>query len=212
MSLDLSTALPGDRFTDPDGGTWVRLTRRSGHPWLEITATGGLHFRTQEEAEAASLVPLVSQAHVDDLKKAWQEHIESVRDQRDSLASDLSSANDEIARLADAAPAPLDPGNPEHLRQVADALLDDANTMVADSDLCRAMHTVEFYLRGQADRLDREQREAEQDASDRKLAVDIAKAERHDFGLLAESCREEIVRHILAGIRAGRAERQEAGK
>lgn len=79
------------------------------------------------------------------------------------------------AVLENRQPAPLDPGNPEHLRQVADALLYDANTMVADSDLCRAMHTVEFYLRAEADRLDREQREAEQDAAEAdKLAAVLA--------------------------------------
>lgn len=201
-------ALPGWRGTDPDGGTWV-LTAADDPAWAEITSEGLWAWRTQEEAEAASLVPLVSQAHVDDLKKAWQEHIESVRDQRDSLASDLSSANDEIARLADAAPAPLDPGNPERFRQAAESAREMAKSPHLDT---ATWEHIAATFEWQADRLDREHAEAEQDASDRKLAVDIAKAERHDFGLLAESCREEIVRHILAGIRAGRTERQEAAK
>lgn len=103
-----------------------------------------------------------------DAKAAIDAYVSALAVERAELTAALADARS-------AAPAPLDPGNPEHLRQVADALLYDANTMVADSDLCRAMHTVEFYLRAEADRLDREQREAEQDAAEAdKLAAVLA--------------------------------------
>lgn len=194
MSTPKLDVAPGWRGTDPDGGTWVRRPADAMSDWIRYDREGVSSWRSQEQAEEASLVPLVAETN-----------LKSLQNDRDGWRSEALAA-----RFHEAAPAPLDPGNPEHLRQVADALLDDANTMVADSDLCRAMHTVEFYLRGQADRLDREQRESEQDRKDRELAVEIAKTQRHDFGLLAESYREEILRHILAGLRAGRAERQEA--
>lgn len=210
---------PGWRGTDPDGGTWVRRAEDAIYPWHEIDARGELHWRSQEEAEAASLVPLVSQAHVDDLKKAWQEHIESVRDQRDSLASDLSSANDEIARLADAAPAPLDPGNPEHLpdfdwknaghlRWLADAAQAAPLPISIGDDSAEVYEYVEDlaqHWNEEADRIEREAAKAEQDASDRKLAEQVAGpwALNKDY--------EAHVESVLAGIRAER-ERQEAGQ
>ncbi|WP_261862409.1 hypothetical protein, partial [Mycobacterium montefiorense] len=129
---------PGWRGTDPDGGTWVRLTRRSGHPWLEITATGGLHFRTQEEAEAAGLVAVVAETAVHELCEAIRLTVEYVGP-KTLPAIDGWLWFDALVKYAPetaqvfmqagwghlspaAAPAPLDPGNPEHLRQVADVL------------------------------------------------------------------------------------------
>lgn len=227
-------ALPGWRGTDPDGGTWVRRAEDAIYPWHEIDARGELYWRSQEEAEAASLVPLVSQAHVDDLKKAWQEHIESVRDQRDSLASDLSSANDEIARLADAAPAPLDPGNPEHLpefdeknathlRWLADAIGDAPLPWASDEEnhpereqandeMTETVEQFADFWRSEADRLDREraeaeQAEAEQDTSDRKRAAELVE----QVYAAADGTFVSKESIALAGIRAERA-RQEAGQ
>ncbi|KXP12200.1 hypothetical protein AXK57_19820 [Tsukamurella pulmonis] len=191
-------ARPGWRGTDPDGGTWVRLASTAPE-WLEVDAAGQVAWCSEADAERADLVPMVSQTHVDDLKEAWQEHIESVRDQRDSLSSDLSSANDEIARLA-AAPAPLDPGNPEHLRQVAAFL----------REVPAVRHAGTYWLgrsarecEDNADRLDRERAEAEQDASDRKRAEEWA----NGIGLDSKATPSDaLATGYLAGIRAGRAE------
>lgn len=196
MSADLSRVLPGWRGTDPDGGTWVRRAEDAIYPWHEIDARGEVYWRSQEEAEAAGLVPLVSQAHVDDLKKAWQEHIESVRDQRDSLASDLSSANDEIARLADAAPAPLDPGNPEHLRQVADVLeaMPGETFQVAWESLNERIFRLEDAAATKA-------RGAEQDTSDRKRAAELVE----QVYAAADGTFVSKESIALAGIRAERA-------
>lgn len=181
-------AVPGDRFTTPDGGTWVMLARgllaADGPYWSYVSPTGHWSQRKQEEAEAANLVPLVG----------YETYIE------DSLkASD--------------APAPLDPGNPEHLRQVADAVVDfplpqweDATEEKLEQDAETAQEFARFW-RAEADRIEREAaeqaREAEQDAADRKRAEMFI--------------REHFPDHLNSGgpalIEAFiRAERQEAGQ
>lgn len=66
------------------------------------------------------------------------------------------------------APAPLDPGNHEHLRQVRD-YLDEVNGGGAD-DVWSSLQDVQDWLTGEAERLEQEQREAGQDAADRKRA------------------------------------------
>ncbi|WP_367582219.1 hypothetical protein [Tsukamurella tyrosinosolvens] len=208
-SSNATYATPGWRGTDPDGGTWVRLTRRSGHPWLQITPLGEPRFRTQEEAEAAGLVPLVPQVvedevldcencgdkpcrdcemrhcHDGSVKDAapagWlpkPEHVDQMRHLLE-ITGGFTSA-DQRARFllssdfvrALAAPAPLDPGNPEHLRQVADVL--GRLTPRSLGVTMTLLDGVLLGVRSLADRLDRERAEVEQAAADRKLAEDVA--------------------------------------
>ncbi|WP_367582334.1 hypothetical protein [Tsukamurella tyrosinosolvens] len=211
MSASKLDVQPGWRGTDPDGGTWVRLTRRSGHPWLEITATGGLHFRTQEEAEAAGLVPLEPQR---DRAELLAEAVQVARTGTVGQPPNVEGVTVEeaadimaCALLAGAAPAPLDPGNPEDLREV-DKFLGRfyASIGIASS----SAGSVCKQLRSVADRLDREQREAEQDAADRKRAEEYART-RWEFDTPTYW---ECAAAYLAGIRAerARAEHEEEAK
>lgn len=226
-------ALPGWRGTDPHGGTWVRLTRRSGHPWLEITATGGLHFRTQEEAEAAGLVPLVAEtkrgrvdltpgdywltsygdgkgpAIVTNEGLLLVEQFPS-RETKSTTWSDMTHLYHpgrwkiEPRSAVPAAPAPLDPGNPEDWRKhaVMSRHLADRCMGTANDEVLEAAANLADRM---ADRLDREHAEAEQDAADRAEADNYAKE--------SSTTEEFWARHnaYLDGIRAERA-RQEAGQ
>lgn len=186
--VDLSGVLPGWRGTDPDGGTWVLTPDADYRPWHYLNQDGYSEtWRSQEEAEAAGLVPLVSQ--------------NSARD------AEFYRLGYEGGRLAAAvtAPAPLDPGNPD-LRAVVEAL-QVLGRRWPDHGILRNART---FLAAEADRLDRERAEAEQDASDRKRAEEIA--DQH--GVIDIDGAMDLV---LAGIRdererAGRAERQEAAK
>lgn len=101
------------------------------------------------------------------------------------------------------APAPLDPGNPEDLREV-DKFLGRfyASIGIASS----SAGSVCKQLRSVADRLDREQREAERDA-DRERAEEYA----NGFEDATPDDRRGLRQGYLAGIRAERA-RQEAGQ
>ncbi|TWS25578.1 hypothetical protein FK530_22940 [Tsukamurella conjunctivitidis] len=169
-------AQPGWRGTDPDGGTWVRLTRRSGHPWLEITATGGLHFRTQEEAEAAGLVRLIP-----------------------AVGYHYDERGEDVVPDVEGGAAPLDPGNPERFRQAAESAREMAKSPHLDT---ATWEHIAATFESQADRLDREHAEAEQDASDRAEADNYAKESstteefwaRHNAyldGIRAERARQE---------------------
>ena len=92
-------------------------------------------------------------------------------------AHDWDYATQEEAEAADlvnvyaGAPAPLDPGNPEHLRQVREFL---GHVGMRNGYPMQAMETVRNDLGHEADRLDRERAEAAQDAADRKRANEYA--------------------------------------
>lgn len=114
------------------------------------------------------------------------------------------------AVLENRQPAPLDPGNPEHLRQVAD--LFPYIRGYAESPHHAVALSARDWLESEAERLDRERAEAEQDRKDRELAERIAEA-RHDWWPMAEQPqRESHIGDVLAGIRAGRAEHEEEGQ
>ena len=210
-------ALPGWRGTDPDGGTWVLTPYTAGaEPWITYDARGVCPgWRSQEEAEAAGLVPLVAETDETDQRiyAAWDQvagHpafkqcyddprplIEAVMERLDRLAS------------APAAPAPLDPGNPEHLRQVAAFVGRFRFRLGAPTG---AAISVRDDLNTEADRLDRERAEAEQAAADRKRAEEIAQERSHPvWWHMSEENQKARTEDILAGIRAERA-RQEAGQ
>lgn len=180
-------ALPGWRGTDPDGGTWVRLAWISTLPtgrvqapceWAQITADGTYYPRTQEEAEAAGLVRLIPAVgyHYDE--------------RGEDVVPDVEGG------------APLDPGNPEHLRQVRDFL---GQVGMRNGYPMQAMETVRNDLGHEADRLDREraEAEAEQDAAEEAFVQ----------GIYERWCASDGTDHdlIREAIRAERA-RQEAGQ
>lgn len=175
-------ARPGWRGTDPDGGTWVRMANAEYRPWLHIDRHGTWQWRSQEEAEAAGLVAVVAETEVGELTRERDRlharidtllgiaegddliysprELQRARLQFSGFAYDNLQA--EIERLRAAAPAPLDPGNPEHrawaYRQAAMAL------------------DPELYA-GAIDDLQRWADEAEQtarDAADRELAEEYA--------------------------------------
>ncbi|MGX9296058.1 hypothetical protein [Tsukamurella paurometabola] len=110
------------------------------------------------------------------------------------------------AVLENRQPAPLDPGNPEHLRQVAEFLTHVTATL-ALHDAQAALIDAENVLYRQAERLDRERAEAEQDAADRERAEEYART-RWEFDTPTYW---ECVDAYLAGIRAERA-RLEVGQ
>lgn len=114
------------------------------------------------------------------------------------------------------APAPLDPGNPEHLRQVAD--LFPYVRGYAESPHHAVALSARDWLEAEADRLDREQREAEQDAEDRKRAEEIARERANGEGgaiggwdRLRHDIREWHIGIAIDAIRAERA-RQAVGQ
>ncbi|CAM3740366.1 hypothetical protein TSOC111612_12045 [Tsukamurella ocularis] len=181
-----ATAQPGWRGTDPDGGTWVRRHMDYVIPWSMFDAYGMHHERSQEEAEAAGLVPLIP---------TWSEALRSRFAGRPYLTiTDLKFE-----------PAPLDPGNPEHRDLVADFL-----SLVADEVNGSAFHHVretQGVLRSGAVTLRHKIAAAEQDGADRKRAEEYA-GTRWEFDTTNYW---ECVDEHLAGIRAERA-RQEAGQ
>lgn len=117
-------------------------------------------------------------------------------------------------------PALLDPGNPEHLRAHAAASYRLAALLPGTQD-GETLETAAGIAEWRAERLDREQREAEQEDADRKRAEEIAREQTESDPLFAPTRSwEDVAQHVrdrrialaLAGIRAGRAERQEAGQ
>ncbi len=190
-------ALPGWRGTDRKGGTWVRREVGALGRWAHFTASGVLVWRSQEEAEAAGLMRLL----------------------------EVSEADVRALEAARTGPAPLDPGNPEHLpefdeknsahlRWLADAVGDVTLPWASDeenrpereqanNEMAETVEQFADFWRKEADRLDREHAEAEQDASDRAEADNYAKE--------SSTTEEFWARHnaYLDGIRAERA-RQEA--
>ncbi|MEC4616285.1 hypothetical protein [Tsukamurella tyrosinosolvens] len=218
-------ALPGWRRTDPDGGTWLRRFPDAESEWFEFTTNGHLVLRTQEEAEAAGLVAVVAETEVGELTRERDRlharidtllgiaegddliysprELQRARLQFSGFAYDNLQA--EIERLRAAVPAPLDPGNPEHLRQHADnhqrfcAALLKMPHEVAET----ARTVAPWDFRREADRLDREQREAEQDAAEEAFVQ----------GIYERWCASDGTDHdlIREAIRAERA-RQEAGQ
>lgn len=199
-----SSATPGQRFTDPDGGTWVLVWRHHGElPWWYASADGkSWCWPPQEEAEAAGLVRLEpiseAQARLERNPQAVEAIQQAERDLRDGKAVEI-----EIP----AAPAPLDPGNPEHLRRVREFVLELRAT--ADLTGQKTLGVVALFLADEIVRLEREASEVEREAADRELAHKTAAASKEDFTLLAESYQEEIQRHVLAGIRAERVRAEE---
>ena len=150
-----------------------------------IAAWTGWHRGTDFDRECAER----------DAKEALDAYVSALAVERAELTAALADARS-------AAPAPLDPGNPEHLRRVL-SYLDEVNGGGA-VDVRSSLQDVQDWLIGEADRLDREQREAEQDASDRERAVAYA-ARR---GLQDDKYEVDAALHI---IRAERA-RQEVGQ
>lgn len=207
-------AQPGQRFTDPDDGTWVRRVRTFvTYPWAHYDANGVFAGRTQEEAEAAGLVLLVSETagptgalvagwcviHYPDaeVEQAVAEELDASLDLADEERESATAAV--VKRLREFEPAPLDPGNPEHLRQVAEFVEEHARRGGALSK-----PGVEYVnadsLRRDADCLDREHAEAEQAAADLELIEDArlvqlkCGGDEFDFGmalLRAERARAE---------------------
>ncbi|MGZ9829966.1 hypothetical protein ACXYTP_23920 [Tsukamurella ocularis] len=112
---------------------------------------------------------------------------------------------------APAAPAPLDPGNPERFRQAAES----AREMAKSPHLATTTwEHVAATFESQADRLDRERAEAAQDAADRKRANEIVSALTGPANLRECPTAEHatvMFEAALAGLRAGRA-RQGAGQ
>ena len=206
-------AKPGQAFIARDGSTWV--WRPAGAPtpdrmWARIGLRGRLSRRTQKEAEAAGLTKLGTS------KEAWDEGFEAGCAWQQSSPSGIPN-DPPLNPYADgpaAAPAPLDPGKPEHLR-TPEALRFAAAVMV-EAARGRPQPAAELMnakgLRAEADRLDREHAEAEQDATDRKRAEEIAMVAWADGDGYAqwhnapEQHRTDLIAAALAGIRAGRAE------
>ena len=201
----------GWRGTDPDGGTWVLVDDFVVRlPWLVVSAAvGGLRidWRSQEEAEAAGLEALQAESAWD-LRhevEAWllAEARWKLAESQDAVRYWRGLWEAEKDRAA-AAPAPLDPGNPEHLRQVADVL-----DSVGRPETAR-------WIRSEADRLDREAREKAQDASDLKRAEEYARteAEGEHRALGGWSAMRADIRewHIELALRAIRAERARAAE
>ena len=191
---------PGWRGTDPDGGTWVRQPGDRIVQWAHFTVCGVYRKRTQEEAEAADLVPLHpaptepgqfwvlvggkspaaapapldptwSHYPVAEVEQAVAEELDATLDLVDEERELATAAV--VKRLCEFEPAPLDPGNPEHLRQVANFLTALAVTL--DWEHPNDMKITPLWLRDKADRLDREARGAERDAKAREVATEIAR-------------------------------------
>ncbi|TWS25371.1 hypothetical protein FK268_09275 [Tsukamurella sputi] len=220
-----SSAQPGWRGTDPDGGTWVLTPRKDSLPWIEVLVSNGrAHYRSQEEAEAAGLVPLVAadgRAAEGSFVRCDKEGPNGQCDQNARVTHVCSrkghpidsvetGAGERFTPGIDTAPAPLDPGNPEHLRQVADVL-----GRLTPRSLGVTMTLLDGVLRGVralADRIEREAAEKVQEAEDRKLATEKARAKNPaEWETLPESDQNTIVDMVLTGIRAaderaGRAE------
>lgn len=98
-------ARPGTFFVDrPDGFVWWVTSERdpsgAGYRWARFYGLRGSDwdYATQEEAEKAHLAPLVV-------------------DEPTVKAVAYPTAPIPVPESARPAPAPLDPGNPEHLRQ-----------------------------------------------------------------------------------------------
>lgn len=187
-------ALPGWRGTDPDGGTWVLTEDADAEPWIHVDARGQWDngprpdmWRTQEEAEAAGLVPLVAET-------------------QPVLSSAIFAPKPRLTiadlRFEPAAPAPLDPDNPDHLRQVADVLeaMPGETFQAAWESLNERIFRLEDAAAEKA-------REAEQDAADRKRADEFIAAATPGSSYTPDHLRYAY----LTGIRAERA-RQEAEK
>ena len=205
--------LPGWRGTDPDGGTWVLTADRDSAPWTYVNTSGGSdghRYRTQGEAEAAGLVPLIpapdSMGLSIDLGETWgvwgcNTLVEALTALGVEPGMDLGDvlllAGSSAAPLA--APALLDPGNPEHLRQVVSLI--DALPLPGLHN--HALLAVTRSLRDEADRLDRERAEAEQDAADRERAEEYA----NGFEDATPDDRRGLRQGYLAGIRAARDEK-----
>ena len=256
-------ALPGWRGTDPDGGTWVRRPDecRPSARWLEAATNGDVHYRTQEEAEAAGLEPLYMVQLPDPLPAPLDpdnpEHgtpagmrwaadeiggmldglegefsVYELRDELRAAADRMEAAevedmnvglarNPRFARLRaaeaeiPAAPASLDPGNPEHpevvtagdLRWFAGVL----HSRAGNWGCLDASHPVVAAIRAYADRLDRERAEAEQDASDRQLIEGSIREAIPAIGARTYEQAAEFEAVAEAVLRAERA-RQEAGQ
>lgn len=147
-----------------------------------IAAWTGWHRGTDFDRECAER----------DAKEALDAYVSALAVERAELTAALADA-----RVA--APAPLDPGNPEHAELVRNYLnrVPLGEWLPSDWPIAVGKALVEHRAR-----LDREQREAEQDASERKRAEEIA--DRH--GVIDIDGAMDLV---LAGIRAERA-RQEA--
>lgn len=207
---------PGWRGTDPDGGTWV-LTTTDGKTW---------GWRTQEEAEAAGLVPLIpapdGMGLSIDLGETWgvwgcNTLVEVLTELGVEPGMDLGDvvkmvAEREAAPLiaAVSAPAPLDPGSPEHLLLAQRLLMHSDLHEDADSKLIEALRVVRVMLAERRIALEAERAEAEQDAADRKLATEKARAKNPaEWETLPEFDQNTIIDMVMTGIRAAdeRAER-----
>lgn len=116
-----------------------------------IAAWTGWHRGTDFDRECAER----------DAKEALDAYVSALAVERAELTAALADARS-------AAPAPLDPGNPEHLRQVAEFL---GRVPMRNGQPREAVDLVRTDLGHYADNAEREQREAEQDAADRKLAA-----------------------------------------
>ncbi|KXO90927.1 hypothetical protein AXK58_21065 [Tsukamurella tyrosinosolvens] len=244
------------------GGSLAAAVMRP-KPWLVVSVDGATYdFRSQEEAEAADLVPLVAEtsAVVEALELAAA--VESVADGSTSslslddrvlgvpfaapapLARDDASGwldivfdgppsheSGRFVEVEDSAgrsiqigdwldrgdghwtlrvpvSAPLDPGNPEDLRQVREVVLKLRSAVGPATAKGATLGSFAYLLADEIVRLDRERAEAVQDAADRKLTEDVADEVRS---------REESAWHIAqkaaeATLVRVRAEHQEAGQ
>ncbi|RDB46170.1 hypothetical protein [Tsukamurella tyrosinosolvens] len=136
-----------------------------------------------------------------DAKAAIDAYVSALAVERAELTAALADARS-------AAPAPLDPGNPEHLRQVAEFVLEAMGT---------AYQPVVIDMHSKAARLEAAAAEAAQDVADRALATEKARAKNPaEWETLPEFDQNTIIDMVMTGIRAaderaGRA-RQEAGQ
>lgn len=181
-------ARPGTFFVDrPDGFVWWVTSQRApsgvGFRWARFYGlrAADWDYATQEEAEAAGLVAVVA----DDGRIATLNEIVDVFG--GPLVDPVAKARELVA--------PLNPRNPEHLRQVADVLeaMPGETFQVAWESLNERIFRLE-------DAAAKKARGAEQDASDRKRAEEIACAWK-----LSKDAHAAHVESVLAGIRAERA-------
>lgn len=222
-------AQPGKPFADAKGGTWVRIARGAGKlDWWHTNATGTvLGWRSQSEAEEAGLVPLVAERDEREYEGSTSEefvalcgaiqHWDRGEDDRryPVWVGNLASAL--LARGYVLAPAPLDPGNPEHLRQVVQFVM---SCYIGEDDdvIAEQVRALATSLHARADRLDRERAEAEQDAKDRERAEEYARAEAErehraigGWNAMRADIREWHIALALGVIRAERARTKETG-
>lgn len=147
-----------------------------------IAAWTGWHRGTDFDRECAER----------DTKEALDAYVSALAVERAELTAALADARS-------AAPAPLDPDNPDDLLKVAEFVENVRNVQSWTFQLNNSLIDVRNVMRGRADE---KAAAAEQDASDRKLAAELVE----QVYAAADGTFVSKESIALAGIRAGRAE------